>query len=94
MSPEEQRLREELCTVGASLFARGYFWLVVLLTPTALLALSAVDDQGVEVAVQRVGWTALGIALGPPSQSCSGGSRRTSRVPLPPDKERVRGSRG
>jgi hypothetical protein len=47
-----------------ALFARGYFWLVVLLTPTALLALSAVDYQGVEVAVQRVGWTALGIALG------------------------------
>jgi Fusaric acid resistance protein-like len=47
-----------------ALFARGYFWLVVLLTPTALLTLSAVDYQGVAVAVERAGWSALGIALG------------------------------
>jgi hypothetical protein len=47
-----------------ALFARGYFWLVVLLTPTALLTVSAVDYQGVAVAVQRAGWSALGIALG------------------------------
>ena len=47
-----------------ALFARRCFWLVVLLTPTALLALSAVDHQGVEIAVQRVGWTAARDALG------------------------------
>jgi hypothetical protein len=47
-----------------ALFARGYFWLVVLITPTALLTLSAVDYQGVGVALQRAGWSALGIALG------------------------------
>jgi hypothetical protein len=47
-----------------ALFARGYFWLVVLLTPTALLTVSAVDYQGVAVALQRAGWSALGILLG------------------------------
>lgn len=47
-----------------ALFARGYFWLVVLLTPTALLTVSAVDYQGVAVALQRAGWSALGIVLG------------------------------
>lgn len=47
-----------------ALFARGYFWLVVLLTPTALLTVSAVDYQGVAVAAQRAGWSALGIVLG------------------------------
>jgi hypothetical protein len=47
-----------------ALFARGYFWLVVLLTPTALLTVSAVDYQGVSVALQRAGWSALGILLG------------------------------
>lgn len=47
-----------------SLFARGYFWLVVLLTPTALLTISAVDYQGVAVAAERAGWSALGIVLG------------------------------
>ena len=47
-----------------SLFARGYFWLVVLITPTALLTVSAVDYQGVGVALQRAGWSALGILVG------------------------------
>jgi fusaric acid resistance family protein len=47
-----------------ALFARGYFWLVVLLTPTALLSLSAVDYEGVAVALERAGWSALGIVLG------------------------------
>jgi uncharacterized membrane protein YccC len=46
-----------------ALFARGYFWLVVLLTPTALLTLSAVDYQGDAVAAERAGWSALGIVL-------------------------------
>jgi hypothetical protein len=47
-----------------ALFARGYFWLVVLLTPTALLSISAVDYQGAAIAVERAGWSALGIVLG------------------------------
>lgn len=47
-----------------ALFARGYFWLVVLLTPTALLTVSAVDFRGDSIALQRAGWSALGILLG------------------------------
>jgi hypothetical protein len=47
-----------------ALFARGYFWLVVLLTPTALLTVSAVDYEGDAIALQRTGWSALGIVLG------------------------------
>ena len=46
-----------------ALFARGYFWLVVLLTPTVLLTISAVDYQGDAIAAQRAGWTALGILI-------------------------------
>jgi len=47
-----------------ALFSRGYFWLVVLLTPTALLTINAVDYQGLEDALQRAGWSVLGILLG------------------------------
>ena len=47
-----------------ALFSRGYFWLVVLITPTALLTISAVDYQGVAVAVERVAWSAAGILVG------------------------------
>ncbi len=47
-----------------TLFSRGYFWLVVFLTPTALLTVSAVDYQGVAVAIERAAWSALGIAIG------------------------------
>jgi Fusaric acid resistance protein-like len=47
-----------------ALYARGYFWLVVLITPTALLTVSAVDYQGVAVAIERCGWSAAGIAVG------------------------------
>jgi hypothetical protein len=74
-----------------ALFARGYFWLVVLLTPTALLTVTAVDFQGVSVALQRAGWSALGIVVGlaiaelawrlaphHPSGSPTGSPRRTS----------------
>ena len=43
---------------------RGYFWLVVLLTPTVLLMLSAVDFQGDTVALDRVGDSMLGIVIG------------------------------
>lgn len=57
------------CTGIASLgmFAldeRGYFWLVVMLTPTALLMLSIADFQGFEVGVQRTLNSALGIVIG------------------------------
>ncbi len=43
---------------------RGYFWLVVLLTPTVLLMLSAADFQGDEIAIERVANSMLGIAIG------------------------------
>ena len=43
---------------------RGYFWLVVLLTPTVLLMISAIDFEGDTVALDRVADTALGIVIG------------------------------
>ena len=43
---------------------RGYFWLVVLLTPTVLLMLSAVDFEGDAVALDRVANSTLGIVIG------------------------------
>jgi hypothetical protein len=53
------------CAFGLfALFARGYFWLVVLLTPTALLTTSAVAWEGPEIALQRIGWSAAGILTG------------------------------
>ncbi len=57
------------CTAIASLGLfgldeRGYFWLVVMLTPTALLMLSIADFQGFEVGVQRTLDSGLGIILG------------------------------
>jgi Fusaric acid resistance protein-like len=47
-----------------ALHSRGYFWLVVLLTPAVLLTLSAVDYQGDAVALERAAWSALGIMIG------------------------------
>jgi hypothetical protein len=47
-----------------ALHSRGYFWLVVLLTPTALLTVSAVDYQGDAIALERAAWSALGIVVG------------------------------
>lgn len=47
-----------------ALASRGYFWLVVMITPTALLTLSAVDYQGAAVAAERAAWSALGIVIG------------------------------
>jgi hypothetical protein len=47
-----------------TLHARGYFWLVVMLTPTALLTVSAVDYQGDAVALERAAWSAVGIIVG------------------------------
>ena len=43
---------------------RGYFWLVVLLTPTVLLMISAVDFEGDTVALDRVADSMLGIVIG------------------------------
>jgi uncharacterized membrane protein YccC len=43
---------------------RGYFWLVVLLTPTVLLMISAIDFEGDTVALDRVADTVLGIVIG------------------------------
>ncbi len=43
---------------------RGYVWLVVLLTPTVLLMISAVDFEGDTVALDRVTYTLLGIVIG------------------------------
>jgi uncharacterized membrane protein YccC len=47
-----------------TLHSRSYFWLVVMITPTALLTLSAVDYQGDSVALERAAWSALGIMVG------------------------------
>jgi hypothetical protein len=43
---------------------RGYFWLVVLLTPTVLMMISAVDFEGDTVALDRMADTMLGIVIG------------------------------
>lgn len=43
---------------------RGYFWLVVLLTPTALLMIGVVDFQGADEGLERVANSALGIVIG------------------------------
>jgi uncharacterized membrane protein YccC len=47
-----------------ALSSRGYFWLVVMLTPTVLLTISAADYQGDAVALERAAWTTLGILIG------------------------------
>jgi hypothetical protein len=43
---------------------RGYFWLVVMVTPTALLMLSAVAFEGDTVAFDRVSNSFIGIVIG------------------------------
>jgi hypothetical protein len=43
---------------------RSYFWLVVLLTPTVLFMISAVQFQGDDVALDRVANSGLGIVIG------------------------------
>jgi hypothetical protein len=48
----------------SALDERGYFWLVVMLTPTALLMLSVVDFEGEAIVAERVANSALGIAVG------------------------------
>jgi hypothetical protein len=59
-----------LCCGAVSAFGlyaldhRSYFWLVVLLTPTVLFMISAIQFQGDEVAIDRVANSMLGIAIG------------------------------
>jgi hypothetical protein len=59
-----------LCCGAVSAFGlyaldrRSYFWLVVLLTPTVLFMISAVQFEGDEVAIERVGNSMLGIVIG------------------------------
>jgi uncharacterized membrane protein YccC len=43
---------------------RSYFWLVAFITPTVLLTISAAEYQGFDIALQRAGYTALGIVIG------------------------------
>jgi hypothetical protein len=43
---------------------RSYFWTVAFLTPTVLLLISAADYQGLDIALQRALYTALGIVIG------------------------------
>lgn len=43
---------------------RGYFWLVVLLTPSVLLMINAVDFEGDRLALDRLSYTMLGIVIG------------------------------
>jgi uncharacterized membrane protein YccC len=68
---------------------RSYFWTVAFLTPTILLLISAVAYSGFAIALQRAGYTALGILIGfgiaelfwrlaPPSWGFSGGADRLS----------------
>jgi hypothetical protein len=57
------------CAAGSAfwLYAldeRGYFWLVMLLTPTALLMLSVVDFEGEAIIAERVANSAVGIVIG------------------------------
>ena len=62
---------------------RGYFWLVVMLTPTALLMISACDFQSVDIGVQRTLNSALGISWGWRSARRLGGWGRGRRVRAP-----------
>jgi Fusaric acid resistance protein-like len=47
-----------------TLHSRSYYWLVVMITPTALLTFTAIDYQGDEIALERAAWSALGILVG------------------------------
>ena len=46
-----------------ALRSRSYHWLVTLLTPTALLMISTVGFDGRDLALDRLGTTAAGVAL-------------------------------
>jgi uncharacterized membrane protein YccC len=47
-----------------ALHSRSYFWLVVMITPTALLTFTAIDYTGDDIALERAAWSALGILAG------------------------------
>jgi hypothetical protein len=47
-----------------TLHSRSYYWLVVMITPTALLTFTAIDFQGDDIALERAAWSALGILVG------------------------------
>ena len=47
-----------------TLHARSYFWLVVMITPAALLTFTAIDYTGDEIALERAAWSAVGILAG------------------------------
>jgi hypothetical protein len=47
-----------------TLHSRSYYWLVVMITPTALLTFTAIDYQGDDIALERAAWSALGILIG------------------------------
>jgi uncharacterized membrane protein YccC len=47
-----------------TLHSRSYYWLVVMITPTALLTFTAIDYQGDDIALERAAWSALGILVG------------------------------
>ena len=47
-----------------TLHSRSYYWLVVMITPTALLTFTAIDYQGDDLALERAAWSALGILVG------------------------------
>jgi hypothetical protein len=47
-----------------TLHSRSYYWLVVMITPTALLTFTAIDYQGDDIALERAAWSALGILAG------------------------------
>jgi uncharacterized membrane protein YccC len=47
-----------------TLHSRSYYWLVVMITPTALLTFTAIDYQGDDIALERAAWSAFGILVG------------------------------
>jgi len=59
---------------------RGYFWLVVMITPTVLLMLSVVDFEGEAVVAERILNSAIGIAIGLAIGELAW------RIPLPPTR--------
>jgi hypothetical protein len=77
------------CAAGAAfllyaLHERGYFWLVVLLTPTVLLMISAIDFEGDTVALDRIGNSTLGIVIGLMFGEIAGVARAHGRAPSRP----------
>ena len=89
--PTRRCHRNEACA-GATAFLlyalreRGYFWLVVMVTPTALLMLSAVDFEGDTVAFDRVSNSLIGIVIGLAfAEVARLGTSLCDRVPIAPN---------